>query len=355
MAKSIYLFSTETYSGKSLISVGLGLKFKEEGYQVGYFKPFGTASKELAGKVSDEDAYSIKGVLGLQEPMEVICPVPVTAGLLEKILNNQVEENFLEKIGNAFNQLAKDKEIVFIDGAGDWAEGQIFGLSPKKLVEITRSQVLFVSKYKANMIVDPLLVAKEIFEDDLLGVVINYIPRNRLEFFEKSVVPYLAKKKIETFALFPKDVLLAAVTVKEIVERLNGRVLCGGDKLEELVENFTVGAMHPEQALKYFRKIANKAVITGGDRVDIQMVALETPTKCLILTGNLEPSSLIISKGEDCGVPMILVPYDTFATVELLEEMTKKIPFHGERKTERVRELFRTGFDFKKFKKLLKI
>jgi BioD-like phosphotransacetylase family protein len=39
-----------------------------------------------------------------------------------------------------------------------------------------------------------------------------------------------------------------------------------------------VGAMSAENALSYFRRKAHKVVITGGDRPDIQLAALETST-----------------------------------------------------------------------------
>jgi len=225
----------------------------------------------------------------------------------------------------------------------------------KKIVEITKSKAIFVLKYEENLTIDSLLRAKEIFKDNFLGAMVNFIPQSQVDYFTDAVLPYLEKRKIEIFALFPKDILLAAVAVREIVEHLNARVLSGENKLDELVENFTVGAMHPEHALRYFRKIANKAVITGGDRADIQLAALETPTKCLILTGNLSPDSLVLSKAIDSGTPVLLVAYDTFTTVELIEEITEKIPFHGERKIERMKELFKLRFDFKKFKTLLQL
>ncbi|HCJ67247.1 MAG TPA: hypothetical protein DHV62_08005 [Elusimicrobia bacterium] len=376
--KSIYLLSAQPYSGKSLIIVGLGLHFQEEGLQVGYFKPFGTAIKGEAGSSKqevvspalmasqkggiEEDAYSVKEVLGLKEAIEKICPVLVTRELISNILSappageaGKSKENFLEKITTNFNSVAKGKDLVFIDGAGDFSEGCIFDLPVEKIVEITKSKVILVLKYEQDIILDILLRAKDIFKDNFLGAIINYVPLSQIDYFTDVILPYLEKRKIEIFAFFPKDILLAAVTVREIVEHLNAQVLCGKDKLDELVENFTVGAMHPEHALRYFRKIANKAVITGGDRADIQLAALETATKCLILTGNLRPDSLVLCKAVDLGIPMLSVAYDTFTTVELIEEITKKIPFHGARKIERMKELFKTKFDFKKFKTLLGI
>ncbi len=49
--------------------------------------------------------------------------------------------------------------------------------------------------------------------------------------------------------------------------------------------------MTASRAISYFRRCPNKAVITGGDRHDVQL-ALEISTRCLILTGNQEPSAV---------------------------------------------------------------
>lgn len=348
MEKSIYLLSAQPYSGKSLITVGLGLKLKDAGYRVGYFKPFGRAVKKV-----DEDADSVKKALALGEPLEQICPLLVTEEMIKNILCGSNKENFSEKIANGFNQVAKGKDLILIDGAGNLSEGCLFDLPVEKMVKITQSKVLFVFKNEQGLDIDQILAVKEIFKDNFLGAVINFISGREMDYFREAVVPYLGKKKIEIFALFPKDVLLSVVTVKEIVEHLHAKVLSGEDKLDELVENFTVGAMHPEHALRYFRKIANKAVITGGDRADIQLAALETSTKCLILTGNLSPDSLVLCKAMDLGIPVLLVPYDTYTTVEMIEEITKRIPFHGEKKITRVKELFKMNFDFEKFKTVL--
>jgi BioD-like phosphotransacetylase family protein len=116
--------------------------------------------------------------------------------------------------------------------------------------------------------------------------------------------------------------------------------------MEELVENFSIGAMDVDSALKYFRRTPNKAVITGGHRSDIQLAALETSTKCLVLTGDLLPNSLIISKARLSGVPLISVKHDTLATVELLEGMLGKARIREESKVARARQLMDAYFDY---------
>ena len=71
----------------------------------------------------------------------------------------------------------------------------------------------------------------------------------------------------------------------------------------------TVGAMTADAALSRFRRSSNKAVITGGDRTDIQLAALETSTTCLILTGNLRPSPLVIKQAEEFGIAVHVGTY----------------------------------------------
>ena len=37
--KALYMTSAETFSGKSALCIGLGLRFRKDGFKVGYMKP----------------------------------------------------------------------------------------------------------------------------------------------------------------------------------------------------------------------------------------------------------------------------------------------------------------------------
>ena len=104
--------------------------------------------------------------------------------------------------------------------------------------------------------------------------------------------------------------------------------------------------MDVESALKYFRKTPNKAVITGGDRADIQMAALETSTRCLILTGNLYPSPAVIRRAEELDVPVLLTDMDTLSTVETTGEYFGRSRFQQPQKTERFMNMLNEYLDF---------
>jgi BioD-like phosphotransacetylase family protein len=70
------------------------------------------------------------------------------------------------------------------------------------------------------------------------------------------------------------------------------------------------------------------AVVTGADRTDIQLAALEASTQCLILTGAGEPLPQLISRAEELDVPVLKVEHDTLATVEVIEAAFGHVRLH---------------------------
>ncbi len=146
---------------------------------------------------------------------------------------------------------------------------------------------------------------------------------------------------MELLGTLPYSPLLAGLSVSEIVNALNGKWLIRSKSGEEvIIEELLIGAMAAPSALKYFRRVRQAALITGGDRVDLQNLALETGTiNCLLLTGNLEPTGTILGKAEEKGVPVILVAEDTLTTVEKVDEVFGKARIRGDAKIKRVKEL----------------
>jgi hypothetical protein len=105
--------------------------------------------------------------------------------------------------------------------------------------------------------------------------------------------------------------------------------------------------MNVSSALKYFQKAQNMAVVTGGDRTDIQLAALETSTQCLILTGHLPPSPTILSRADDLEIPILSVDLDTLTTVEIIDRAFGQVRLHEPIKVQCVRQLVAEHFDAK--------
>jgi BioD-like phosphotransacetylase family protein len=168
-------------------------------------------------------------------------------------------------------------------------------------------------------VLDDILAAKRRLGEKLLGVVINAVPREDMEYIRQRAVPFIEAQGIKVYGILPYDPYLRALSVGEMIEALDAKVLTGSHLKERLIEHMSVGAMSVEAALPRFRRQLNKAVFTGGDRTDLQAAALETSTTCLVLTGNLQPTSTIVKRAEELGVAILLVPDSTLEAVEKVE------------------------------------
>ncbi len=340
---SIFVASSTGYAGRTFISLGLGMKLKEHDYTIGYLKPIGKAPVKKGGLVCDADSLFAKDVLGLAEPAETICPFVQTYE--SQTLLYQGESRDWNKDVLAAHRALKGKDFVIIGGAGDLFEGSLFRLDALSLSKDLKARVLLVEPWRGDLSVDSLYGAATLLGDRFLGAVLNKVPGNMMEHIRQTVKPFLEKKGIPVFGVIPRDKFLEAVTVRELNESLNGKVLCCEQNLNELVENFLIGAMDVDSALNYFRRTSNKAVITGAHRSDIQLAALETSTKCIILTGGLQTNEVVLGKAQSRGVPILSVPDDTFSAISKIELVMGKTTIHDAKKMNRTRELFNAGFD----------
>jgi BioD-like phosphotransacetylase family protein len=323
--KSIYITSLERYSGKTAICLALGKRFQADGFSVGYLKPVSFQPWRVSGKIADEDATFVKEILGLSaEPWE-LSPVVVTPDFLVEHLSRGGDKSLMEQVKSAVQNTSAGKDILLLEGGASLREGHSVSLPTPDVARELSSHVLVTVKYRSDIrVLDDTLSAKARLGDLLNGVMINRVPNEAVDFIQNLAIPFLEKRGIPVLGFLPEKRTLAALTVTELIDVLQAKVLTERTRLDAKVETLTVGAMTADVALRRFREYTNKAVITGGDRTDIQLAALETSTTCLILTGNLQPSPLIVKQAEDFGVAVLLVRDNTMETVEAIEQIFGK-------------------------------
>lgn len=343
----LYITSIEPISGKTALCVGIGRRMLRDGYSIGYLKPVSLSARRIQGRVVDEDAQFVREAFGLTHSTETLAPVALTSDIVDDILTGKSQTNFEQLLLDAYKKVSAGKGLVILEGGGSLREGYIVDLSTPRVSALLKAPELVIVKYASNVqVVDDALTAQKRLGDSMLGIVVNTVPKLHMKFVQEVTAKALEKRGVRTFAVLPQERLLLSISVHELVEMLRAEVLCGADRLDELVEHLMVGAMSVDSALTYFRRRPNKAVITGGDRPDIQLAALETSTKCLILTGNIHPSPIILGRAEEVGVPVMLVKYDTLSTVEIIERFFGKTRFHQEKKLLRFEEMLNERFDF---------
>jgi uncharacterized protein len=367
---TIYIASTEAYAGKTSLAIGLGKHFQRQGYAVGYIKPLtgdrasnsddlaagsrvAVRSAPIMARVTDRGmvvrkAQFVREELGLSEAPEDIAPILIDLALLERVLRAPQEVDLSGELVAAYGRVAAGKDVVLAEGGDHPLEGSLIKLSARSVIELLDARVIVVVRYNGGRCIDMAAGLPTCFGPRLMGVVINAVPRRQMRFVYGTARPLLESRGVAVLAVLPEDRLLSSISVQELVEQLHGEVVCCEQESDDLVEYLMVGAMTAGSAITYFRQWPNKAVITGGDRHDVQLAALETSTRCLILTGNQPPSQQVIDRAREVGVPIIVVEPDTLTTVRIVERAFGHTFVRQPRKTTHFGAILAERFDFQR-------
>ncbi len=333
MGTTLLIGSCEPFSGKSALVLGIAQQLIQSGLPIRFGKPLATSLEwdpdkgPLPQPLIDDDVRFIGDTLGLSSDrlissLHLLSPTTATLRLGQ----GQVDPG--EGFDHLRQQVATDAGLTLLECAGSLQEGLLYGLSLPQLAEGLEAKVVLVHLWQDSRSVEPLLAAKQMLGDRLVGVVLNAVTPDEVDSLERQVVPALANLGLMVYGVMPRSPLLRSVTVGELVRRLEARVICCADRQELLVETLSIGAMNVNSAMEFFRKRRNMAVVTGADRTDIQLAALEASTQCLILTGAGEPLPQLISRAEELDVPLLKVEHDTLATVEVIEQAFGHVRLH---------------------------
>lgn len=310
----LYVTSVTGASGKTAICAGVGKNLLDKGKKVGFFKPVS------GGKVTDGDCAFMKRVLELAEPAESLCAA----------VGGDVEGS----VRKAFEKVSTGKDVVIVEGTGGSLDSKIAAaLGAKVIVVVDYADVATpVKSYQA-------------YGKSLLGVVLNKVPVNKAGQARNDMSARLAEAGIKLLGVLPEDRLLYALTVGELAENLHGKLLNSAEKSGELVENVMAGAMTLSPGPLYFGRKERKAAVIRSDRPDMQLAALETPTKCLIVAGDAEIFSAVMHGAQTREVPVISVKGDIAATIAGIDEALSKSRFGQEKKLKRLSELMAKNLD----------
>ena len=322
---ALYVTSLERGSGKTTICAGLGKHLLIDGKKIGFFKPVIADNKNSPIESSDSDTAFIKHLLALEEPADLLCPV----------FSN--ESNLTKGIKETYARVSQGKDVVIVEGVSDQSQASRF------IVEALDARVIMVAGYSKESL--KAIDSYKDFGKYLLGVVLNKVPRNRVEQVTGEVSTQLTKAGVNILGVLPEDRALLALTIGELTEHIEGEILSGAEKSAELVENLMLGAMGVDPGPEYFGRKDNKAVVVRSERPDMQLAALETSTRCLVLAGNTA-NPAVVYRAEEKNVPIILAQNAITSVVTNIEDALGKTKFNQENKLPKLTEIMEQHFSF---------
>ncbi len=320
---SLYITSMQGGGGKTMLCAGLGRHLKGAGKKVGFFKPM-VADIKSPEEAVDSDTEFMKRILALKEPLDSLCPV--------------IGGDIASEVKQAYARVAKGKDVVIVEGVWRQRPGGKPIEASYEIVKALDARVLVVEPYSEAESIDKY----RDFGEYLLGVVVNKVPGSRVE----AVREQLGGVGVDILGVLPEDRLLFSLTVGELAEHIGGEILNSAEKSAELVENFMLGALTVDSGLDYFGRKDNKAVVVRAERPDMQLAALETSTKCLVLSGDAPPSHPVLKGAEAKGIPLISTRDDISTTVMNVEQALGQTKFNQAEKLPRLAGIMEQNFDF---------
>ena len=312
----IIIASLRKNAGKTTVMVGMARALNKK---IGYLKPFGDRLIYNKKRLWDYDSALIANTFALSEN-----PEDMSIGFDHSKLRYMYDEKVTrEKVLDLAANMAQGKDLLFVEGGRDLAYGISVYLDAVSLARYLGGNLVIVISGDENTVFDDITYVKKNMDlsgINFKGIIINKV--QNMDDFKETYLPQIQKIGVPVLGVIPYQKDLTYFSVSYLSERLFAKVVTGEDQLNRTVKNIFIGAMSVNAALQQpLLKKEGILMITGGDRTDMILVALDYQVTGIILTNNVVPPSHIISKATERKVPMLMVPYDTYETARRIDSM----------------------------------
>lgn len=289
----LYVCGSEPAVGKTTVALGIAQRLRERGVPVCYTR--------LASEPSHPDLTFVAGILG--HPA-VQAPPDAVRG----------------------------------SGLHDAAPGEVLLVEvPTDRVHTARGaqKVLLVAPYRGRSTLERIAATGL----EPAALVFNAVPQMYVERVQEHLVPALAARGWTVLGVVPHTQLMLGVPVRALVERLQGRWLCGEEHGHRLVARLAIAGGMLQDALLWLSRRPHNALICKGDRADLPLTALQAGSVAIILTEGLQPGPQVLAGARERGVPVISVRQHAIRALELIEDLFTTPPVHYPEKAATARTL----------------
>ena len=329
MARSIYIASPNAGTGKSTVALGLIVCLTKVVAKVGVFRPFVDSR--------DEDPF----LNLLLARSGSAAPAAQCIGVTWDEYHAAPEES-LSRIVDAYRAVARDHDVVIIDGSDftDVAGTPELDLNARVAANIGVPVLLVVSGRDApeDVRASVEVSVAEIAENHArtVAVIANRCPAAA----RGAVSAALSGIEDLTVTTLPEVPLLSAPSVREIADAVEGTLIAGDAALlEREAEGVLVAAMDVSHVLE--RLAEGQVVIVPADRsaVIISLAAAHASTGFpnlagLVLNGGFRvaPHVLKLIRGLEQPLPVVTSPLDTFAAASVAGSLRGRLGGASEHK-----------------------
>jgi BioD-like phosphotransacetylase family protein len=247
----------------------------------------------------------------------------------------RVTDDLAAAVAAADRAVARNKDVVLVEGTGHAGVGAVIGLSNAAVAAMLEAPVIIVSEGGVGRPIDEIVLNHALFERHgvrVLGAVVNKVNVDTNPDLPEVLAQGLAQHGIELLGCIPFSELLANPSLELIVTHLAGELLAGLAEPSAIIGRVAIGAMQADHAVPYLRD--RTLLITPGDRDDMLEVALEAHRSGadrrqplltgLVLTGGFRPPAGLLDRLQAAGLFTYLVETDTYRTAQDVHDILVK-------------------------------
>lgn len=227
MRKGIFVTGTDTDVGKTFVSAGIASLLKEQGVDIGVFKPMMSGVRR---EDPQSDAYILKEMSGDEQPLDQINPFVFDEPLAPYVAQARMGLNItMDDILDHWQRIRNRHTFYLVEGAGglavplganflvaDLAKALDFPLLIVARPHLgTVNHVLLTISYAKHLGLDVLGIILNGFREDQLGVAEQTNPDLIREFTDVPIlgmIPYMkTSSRDEQESLFAKNIDLSAL------------------------------------------------------------------------------------------------------------------------------------------------
>jgi dethiobiotin synthetase len=220
--KGIFVTGTDTEVGKTVISVGLIEKLKQQGLAVAGMKPIASGCEQTANGLRNEDALAIQQHVNVEIAYEKMNPYAFEPAIAPHIAAQQVAQKIdVLAIRSHFNEIQQQADIVVVEGAGGWMVPLNETQSMEDLALVLQLPVILVVAIRLGCINHALLSVAAIQQSGLplLGWVANHIDQRS----ESEDIVSSLKQGIKVPCLGEVPYLAEGQQATEFLDKLNAK------------------------------------------------------------------------------------------------------------------------------------
>ncbi|CAI3242555.1 phosphate acetyltransferase [Desulfovibrio legallii] len=349
MPKGLYITATGPMTGKSAIALGAMQLLSRSMRKVAFFRPI---INEPLWDDRDPDINLMLEYFKLN--MDYADTFAYTQREARQIINQGSRNLLIEHIIQKYKKLLETHDFVLCVGTDFLAKDPVFEfeLNAEIAANLGCPVILVTSGYNvsAEDIRESLQITMDSLKPHALDVVATIINRRNLSQTELDELrgQFSTDDRPALIYSVPNDPTIGQPTMRDVKKGLNAQVLFGENRLDALVGDYLIAAMHVDNVLGYIAK--DQLLVTPGDRTDVLLAAIasrlssSTPDIAgVLLTGGLRPSERVckfIEGWTGSPLPILMTQDHTYKAVLALQGIIAPIEPGDLRKINTVLGLF---------------